>query len=59
MSLCLASGIFATYLNRISNITTRLAHTYHWTRMRLFRGLSRLLAASLPSHSSEDCTINT
>jgi len=59
MSLYLVSGIFATCLNRIRAITTKLERTYHWTKMRLLHERSRLLAPSLPSRSSEDCTINT
>jgi hypothetical protein len=34
MSLCLASSTFVICSNRISNITTRRARTYHWRRTR-------------------------
>jgi hypothetical protein len=59
MLLYLASGIFAICSNRIGNITTRLAPTYRWARMRRFRGRFRQLAASSSIRSWVDCTINT
>jgi hypothetical protein len=43
ISLCSATGTFAICSNRIKNITTRLARTYHCTRTRRFRAPSRPL----------------
>ena len=49
MSLSLASGIFVICLIRTKNITTRLARTYHCTRMHQRRVLCQAAGRIVPT----------
>jgi hypothetical protein len=59
MSLCLASGTFVICSNRTKNITTKLAHTCHCTRMHRSPAPSRPSVRRWPCPSWADFTTNT
>jgi hypothetical protein len=58
MSLCLASSTFAMCSTHIKNITTKLAHTCHCTRMHRSPAPSRPSVARWPCRFWADCTTN-
>src|SRR5713226_3002469 len=58
MSLCLASNTFAICSTHIKNITTKLAHTCHYTRMHRSPAPSRPSVARWPCQFWAGCTTN-
>ena len=58
MSLCSASGTFATCSMLTNNITMRLVRTYRCTRTHRFRAPSKLSVARWRCQFWADCTTN-
>src|SRR6266849_3052057 len=58
MSLCLASSTFAICSTHIKNITTKLAHTCHCTRMHRSPAPSRPSVTRWPCQFWAGCTTN-